>query len=164
MKPLILVMGVSGTGKSTIGKMLAEKIEVPFYDADDFHPKANVVKMQSGKPLNDEDRAPWLSLLANKLEEWQKTEGAVLACSALKEIYRSTLSKEGSLPLQWIFLDGDFETIHRRMKERQGHFMPKELLQSQFDTLETPSNAITINITNSPKEIVEIALDNLKIS
>ena len=163
MKPLILVMGVSGTGKSTIGKMLSEKLEVPFYDADDFHPKANVDKMQSGQPLNDEDRAPWLSLLANKLEEWQKTEGAVLACSALKESYRSTLSKEGSLPLKWVFLDGDFQTIHRRMNKRQDHFMPKELLQSQFDTLETPSNAIAINITHNPKEIVEIALDNLKI-
>ena len=161
MNPVIIVMGVAGTGKSTIGKMLSDKLEIPFYDADDFHPATNKAKMRSGQPLNDEDRAPWLEALAEELQKWQEKSGAILACSALKRQYRATLSNQGKLTLKWIFLRGDFDTIYDRMKARKGHFMPKELLQSQFDTLEVPETAITLDIRHTPEKMIQMALDRI---
>lgn len=161
MAQLIIVMGVSGTGKSTIGQLLARQLHLDFYDADDFHPEANVEKMQQGIPLNDDDREPWLTLLSNKLRDWEG-QGAVLACSALKVRYRNTLSHRGKLPLIWVHLKGSMETIHARMKARADHFMPASLLQSQFDALEAPSDAITIDISDTPEAMVATIRSHLE--
>lgn len=161
MAQLIIIMGVSGTGKSTIGEILSEKLQVPYYDADDFHPEANVQKMQQGIPLNDQDRAPWLKLLSDKLEAWSAT-GAILACSALKEQYRQTLSKSNQLPIKWVHLMGSFEVIRERMMARKNHYMPESLLQSQFDALETPTYAIDVNIENTPEEMATEILAKLR--
>ncbi|MDW3193975.1 MAG: gluconokinase [Cytophagales bacterium] len=160
MAQLIIIMGVSGTGKSTIGELLSEKLQLPYHDADDFHPEANVQKMQQGNPLNDQDREPWLQLLSDKLEGWSDT-GTILACSALKEKYRRTLSKSNQLPIKWVHLVGSFEVIRERMLTRKNHYMPESLLQSQFDALENPTNAIDVNIENTPKEMVAEILAKL---
>jgi len=160
MAHLIIIMGVSGTGKSTIGEMLSEKLQLPYHDADNFHPEANVQKMRQGIPLQDQDREPWLHLLSDKLEEWSTT-GAILACSALKEKYRLTLSKSNQLPINWVHLAGSFDIIRQRMLARSDHFMPDSLLQSQFDALETPDYAIRIDITDKPDVIVEQIMTNL---
>ena len=161
MSDCILVMGVSGCGKTTIGKQLAEQLEVPFLEGDDYHPEANVAKMKSGQPLNDEDRMPWLQNLA-KAAQQQEESGFVMACSALKIHYRNVLKLLINSELKIVFLDGKFETIKRRMEERAGHFMPAELLQSQFDTLEPPQNALTYNITQSPELIIKDVLKKLE--
>ena len=139
--PLLLVMGVSGSGKSTLAAALAEALSVPYLDADDFHPEANLEKMKAGNALTDKDRQPWLDVLAQELVNRQDS-GAVLACSALKEKYRKTLAEY--TPLRTIYLKGDYEYIFQRMKKRAGHFMPLELLQSQFNTLEEPAEAIEV--------------------
>ena len=149
---LFLVMGVSGCGKSTIAKKLCETFDIPFIEADDYHPKANIDKMKNGQPLNDDDRQPWLENLAKALQE-NEVKGAVLACSALKEKHRTTLNSLISKPLQIIFLKGSFDTIQKRMNERTGHFMPADLLQSQFDTLEEPQEAWVFDIKESPLTI-----------
>lgn len=151
---IFIVMGVSGCGKTTVGKLLAEKQELPFYDADDFHPIRNIQKMKSGIPLTDEDRKPWLEQLNLKLKEWQKNKGAVLACSALKENYRKILSS-GIQNLVWVFLSGSRDLIAYRMKNRSAHYMPPELLDSQFADLEEPGYGIKISIDNKPEIIVE---------
>ena len=161
MPHLIIVMGVSGTGKSTIGHELAKALNISFYDADDFHPASNISKMKEGIPLNDDDRQPWLLLLSEKLYEWT-TQGAVLACSALKEAYRETLDQNGALPVKWVHLSGSIALISQRMQSRDDHFMPEALLKSQFDTLETPKEAITIDIGNKPDAIVQEILQKLK--
>ncbi len=148
-------MGVSGSGKTTIGKKLSEKINMPFFDGDDFHPIANKEKMRSGIPLTDEDREGWLIRLNEKAKEESKKNGAIIACSALKEKYRTILSGGISVPVYWVFLQGSFDLIKKRMQERKGHFMPPSLLASQFDALEIPENAITVDISKSPGEIVE---------
>lgn len=160
MSQLIIIMGVSGTGKSTIGKLLSDRLNLDFHDADDFHPEANIKKMQQGTALNDQDREPWLQLLSDKLEEWSSS-GAILACSALKAAYRKILSKDGQLPLTWVHLSGSIAVIRKRMKARENHFMPDSLLQSQFDALETPTTAITIDISKTPEAMVEEVLQHL---
>ncbi len=162
MNPVI-VMGVSGCGKTTVGRSLAERLKATFLDADDFHPVANVEKMRTGTPLNDEDRAPWLATLNRELRERsQHGERVVLACSALKRRYREAIGAE--LPhVDWIFLDGSFEVIAARMRERPNHYMPESLLRSQFEALERPENAIHISIELSAPEQVEAALSALAI-
>jgi len=147
-----IVMGVSGSGKSTVGKMLAERLGLPFYDADDFHPPSNVEKMSSGQPLNDADRKPWLLALANHVRDWNNTNGAVLACSALKKSYRDLL-KSKSPDVHFIYLKGSRRLILQRMKNRSNHYMPPELLDSQLDTLEEPAKAIIVPIDQSPEAI-----------
>lgn len=147
------VMGVSGTGKSTIGKLVAAAFGLPFFDGDDFHPKANIEKMASGIPLNDSDRAGWLKDL-NALAYSHKESGAVIACSALKVNYRTLLRKNLEKETAFIFLQGSFDQVYERLQQRKGHYMPKDLLQSQFDTLEEPTEALTINIAESPNEIL----------
>lgn len=131
-------MGVSGSGKTTVGRALAQALGWPFYDGDDFHPAANVSKMAAGLPLDDADRAPWLvrlrELIAGQLAA---DESAVLACSALKASYRQTLCIDNA-QVRFIFLDGDFDTLWQRMSARERHFMRPELLASQFQTLEAP--------------------------
>jgi carbohydrate kinase (thermoresistant glucokinase family) len=147
-----IVMGVSGCGKSTVGENLAQSMKIPFYDGDDYHPQANIDKMSSGQPLNDNDREPWLDELALNISFWNECGDAVLACSALKEIYRLTLSKFGGV--QFIYLKGSKELILKRMQERK-HFMKPEMLDSQFATLEEPREAIELNIADKPDEMVK---------
>ncbi|MGK7390361.1 MAG: gluconokinase [Candidatus Cyclobacteriaceae bacterium M2_1C_046] len=157
---IIIVMGVSGSGKTTVGRLLAEKLDIPFYDADNFHPLDNIKKMKAGIPLSDMDREPWLQHLNNKLGEWSKDKGAVLACSALKEAYRKQLNK-GIEGILWIYLSGSADLIAYRMKSRMGHYMPPELLQSQFADLEEPSYGIKAAIDKDPETIVQNILDEL---
>ncbi len=150
---IFIIMGVSGCGKSTIGKLLATKLEVPFFDGDDFHPETNVQKMASGQPLTDLDRKDWLQKL-NELAFDYRMCGTVIACSALKEKYRMQLKQGLEDQMVFVYLKGTFEEIHARLKERQGHYMPLELLKSQFETLEPPNNSIQVAINLSPNEIV----------
>ncbi len=148
---MIVVMGVSGSGKTTVGKELAAKLDLPFYDADDFHSQTSIEKMKSGTPLSDPDRYPWLQLLSEKIEHWNTEGSAVLACSALKEEYRTILSSRTKMI--WVYLVVGFETIYDRMKKRD-HYMKPEMLQSQFDTLEIPDYGIHVDASYSVEEIV----------
>jgi len=150
----IVVMGVSGCGKSTVGRLLADRMGFRFLDADDYHPDANVAKMQSGQPLSDADRAPWLERLVALLEETTADgRGVVMACSALKARYRRKLSSGAVIP-RFVFLDGAKDLIAGRMAARPGHFMPVGLLDSQFAALEVPNAAISINIEKPVDAIV----------
>lgn len=154
-KPNIFhIMGVSGCGKSTIGILLAKELNIPFFDGDDFHPASNIEKMEKGIPLNDDDRQGWLEIL-NDLAKSNSQKGAVIACSALKEKYRNILSRDLKQETAFVYLKGTFQEILDRLKQRSNHFMPKELLQSQFDTLEEPSKSITVSISRSPEEIIK---------
>jgi carbohydrate kinase (thermoresistant glucokinase family) len=155
---VIIVMGVSGSGKSTIGKILADKLTIPFFDADNFHPSPNIEKMKSGQSLNDKDRAPWLKILSKNIESWNNEKGAVLACSALKSSYRKILGQDHF----YIYLKGSFALIHQRLQERPDHFMPESLLKSQFNTLEEPENAFIISIDDKIENIVNSALEEIK--
>lgn len=157
---IYIVMGVSGSGKTTIGKLLATRMDIPFYDADDFHPQENIRKMSSGTALTDHDRRPWLNRLTEEIQKWSEIQGAVLACSALKKSYRDLL--EGNKPetIRWIYLKGSKEVILRRMENRR-HYMPPALLDSQFETLEEPSDAITVSVSDPPDVIVEQILMKL---
>ncbi|GAA5191851.1 gluconokinase [Ferrimonas gelatinilytica] len=131
-----IIMGVSSTGKSVVGERLAARLGAKFIDGDDLHPRANILKMASGEPLNDEDRAPWLERIRDvAFSVERKNEVAVVVCSALKKCYRDTL-REGNDKVRFLHLHGDFELIADRMRARQGHFMPLALLENQFQTLE----------------------------
>lgn len=164
MKPYIVYMiGVAGSGKTTIGYKLSVATGIPFFDADDFHPPANKKKMKAGKALNDGDRKEWLTSIHKLAKEHSQKKGAIIACSALKEKYRILLSEEIKVAVYWILLQGSFELIHERMKARKDHFMPVGLLQSQFDTLETPGNAIVVDIKNNPEEIVAEIIRQVKL-
>lgn len=157
---IYILMGVSGAGKTLIGNRLSERMGIPFYDGDDFHPPTNVQKMKSGEPLNDEDRRPWLESLANNMIEWEQNGGAILACSALKKSYRKILSSKTDT--QFIYLKGSPSLIANRLSERSGHYMPPELLQSQFEALEEPNEALTVSVEPSPEEIVTTIMDKLE--
>ena len=158
---IYIVMGVSGCGKSTVGSLLSEKLSVPFYDADDFHFPESIEKMSQGTPLTDEDRKPWLTLLANNIVQWESDGGAVLACSALKQSYRDLLSSTTDQVVQFIYLEGDQEVLSSRLRNRESHFMPETLLQSQFATLEVPKEALTVSITNSLDEMITEILQKI---
>jgi carbohydrate kinase (thermoresistant glucokinase family) len=151
---IIILMGVSGCGKTTIGKQLSHELNWPFYDGDDFHPRANVEKMRSGIPLTDDDRDPWLATLQNLiLEKLRAKQPAILACSALKQKYRDRLQVDRA-SVRLVFLQGDFATIAERLAARTNHYMNPQLLASQFDALEEPNDALRINIAQSPGAIV----------
>ncbi|MDY8135785.1 NADP-dependent phosphogluconate dehydrogenase [Aquimarina sp. 2201CG5-10] len=154
LKVIYIIFGVSGSGKTTIGKAFAENLGIPFYDADDFHPEANLKKMSDGMPLNDNDRNPWLQELAKEIEKWHNKSGAVLACSALKQKYRKVLQSVDAEYIKWIFLEGSYELIYERMASRDKHFFKKELLNSQFQTLEKPKEGIIVNIDKNITEII----------
>jgi len=152
---ICIVMGVSGCGKSTVGEQLAPRLGLPFYDGDAFHSAANIEKMSHGTPLTDDDRHAWLATLAAKLGQWEAAGGAVLACSALKEAYRTTLQSGVKSPIHWVFLDGPRELLLARMGSRQGHYMHPDMLASQLATLERPAYALRLSITATPEELVQ---------
>jgi gluconokinase len=154
---ILLLMGVSGVGKTTVGEALAARLGWRFIDGDEFHPPQNVAKMAAGTPLSDEDRWPWLDKLNNVL---RAEKNAVLACSALKESYRRRLTK-GIESLRLVYLHGSFELIHARLAERRHRYMPASLLQSQFATLEPPLEAIAIDVASPPSACVDAILERL---
>ncbi len=147
-------MGVSGSGKNTVGELLARKLELPFYDADDYHPEVNIRKMNEGKPLDDSDREPWLKKLSSEIRNWIDSGGAILACSALKESYRKLL-ENGNEGIQWIVLRGSHDLIYDRIKKRADHFFSSELLQSQFDTFEVPEYGYHLQVEESPSILAD---------
>jgi gluconokinase len=153
-------MGVVGAGKTTVGSLLAQKLGWRFADADDFHPAANVEKIRRGIPLNDSDRAPWLDALRDAILRWNREgQNAVLACSALKRKYRDVLRADG---VQFVYLQGDCELIQQRLRARHGHFASDSILKSQFEDLEKPTEAITVEIDKTPEAIVSEIIDKLK--
>ena len=159
-----IVMGVSGSGKSTVGKLLAQRLDWEFFDADDFHPPVNIEKMSRGIPLNDRDRQPWLERLHGAIENWRTNkQSVVLACSALKSRYRQILVGNDGDCIEWIYLKGTFERLSQRLRDRQHHFMTEALLQSQFDTLEEPENVLWLDISHSPEVLVGNILESLAI-
>lgn len=150
------MMGVSGSGKTTIGRLLAEQLRWQFLDGDDYHPAANKEKMRRGIPLTDSDRADWLATLALVIDDHLKREeNLVLACSALKQSYRHILSA-GDARVQFVFLKGDQDLIAARMRARPGHYMKASLLASQFATLEEPSDALVVDVTLPPEQIMRL--------
>jgi carbohydrate kinase (thermoresistant glucokinase family) len=156
---ILIVMGVSSSGKSVTGKSIARRLHAPFLDGDAYHPSANKDKMRAGIPLNDEDRWPWLSSLAQALHEAAESKGvAVGACSALKRSYREHLTEAAGEPILFVFLDGSEELIASRMAKRAHEYMPLTLLASQFATLEVPSadeNVLAVPVTLSVEAIVD---------
>ena len=153
---VLILMGVTGAGKTTVGNLLARKIGWRFYDADDLHPAANKEKMNHGIPLSDEDRLPWLNAVRGLIEKCL-SEGtdAVIACSALRQAYRDVLLIDPAR-VRFIYLKGSKALIEQRLAQRTGHFMNKDLLQSQFDTLEEPTDAITVDVSSDPASVVNL--------
>jgi len=164
---VVIVMGVSGSGKSTVGALLASRLRWEFEDADWFHPAANVDKMHRGIPLTDEDRRPWLAAIAGWIDNTRRSGGhAILACSALKRRYRDVLVGSRA-DVRLVYLKGDETLIARRIATRHEHFMPQSLLHSQFDALEEPGadeNPVVISIEPEPREIVAQILSALRLS
>jgi gluconokinase len=162
--PLVVVMGVSGTGKTTVGNRLAARLGVPFVEGDRFHPPANIAKMSRGQPLGDADRRPWLEALAAELDRARRAGGGgVLACSALRASYR-TILRAGHDDVAFVFLDGTPDLVERRLAARRGHFMPAALLASQFAALEAPNggeHAIRVDVAAAPDAIVDSVLNSL---
>jgi len=160
---IVIVMGVTGCGKTTVGAMLAEACGWNFHDADDFHPAENVAKMKRGEALTDEDRWPWLARLnAFLLDSEREGKSLVLACSALKQVYRDRLAR-GCAAARFIFLDGDKELIRARLLARQGHYMNPKLLDSQFAILERPQDALRLDVADSPAELVRRIRKELEV-
>lgn len=157
--PLVVVMGVSGSGKTTVGELLAERLRVPYAEADSFHPPANVAKMSAGTPLDDEDRRPWLDAIARWLSEHDR-RGGVVSCSALRRRYRDRLRTSGT-SMFFLHLDGSEELVAQRLQGREGHFMPRSLLRSQFETLEPldrDERGAAVEIGGTAEEVAERAL------
>jgi gluconokinase len=158
---IVIIMGVTGVGKTTVGQLLAESTGWPLYDADAYHSPANVEKMRSGVPLTDDDRWPWLDRLNALLRAADgRAESAILACSALKQRYRDRL-QQGLNHVRWVHLKGDIELIRSRLQQRKGHYMNPALLQSQFDTLEPPADAVVVDVSDSPPALAQRVLDTL---
>jgi carbohydrate kinase (thermoresistant glucokinase family) len=155
----IVVMGVSGSGKTTIGRNIAARLGLPFRDADEFHPPANVAKMASGVPLTDDDRWPWLEAIGKAIRE--STGGIVVTCSALKRIYRDRIRRAAGRPVQFLYLDASRAVLAERLATRKGHFFPASLLDSQLATLEKPGSdegAVVIPADGPIEAVAEAAL------
>ncbi len=155
-------MGVSGAGKTTIAKLLADSLHWEFQDADNFHTPENIEKMSQGIPLKDSDRIPWLEEIGKAIAQWlRENKNVVLACSALKASYRQYLVLDNNVKI--VYLRGSYDTIQKRLQQRQNHFMTEKLLKSQFDTLEEPDNAICVDISQPPEVIVKTIKTTLGI-
>ncbi len=159
---VIIVMGVSGSGKSTIGARLARELALPFVEGDNYHPEDNRAKMAAGIPLDDTDRAPWLEALAQVLAEAAPRGGCVLACSSLKQAYRDTLGSRLSAKPTFVYLHASQELLAERLSERQGHFFPVRLLDSQLETLERPTDAIELDLRKGVEELVKEAVSAVR--
>ncbi len=160
-----VIMGVSGSGKSTVGKAIADHFKASFIDGDDLHPRSNIIKMKSGIPLDDEDRKPWLERINDVFFSFEnRHQSGVVVCSALKKKYRDML-REGNEGLFFVHLYGSKDLIRERMSRRQGHFMKEEMLNSQFAALEFPdseADVINVDISGSPEEIVKKAVSQIE--
>lgn len=163
---IVIAIGVSGAGKTTIGKLLAQELGWPFYEADDFHSQANIDKLHRGIPLTDADRWPWLESLRQLIKRSLETgDNAVLACSALKRAYRERLHVSDEV--KFVFLRGDYALIEKQLRRRHGHFMNPELLRSQFADLEEPKpdeDMVTIELGRTPQELVEEIKTKLRLA
>lgn len=154
--PLVLIMGVAGSGKSTIGRLLAAKLACQYFEADDFHPPANIAKMSRGEPLNDLDRTPWLARIRARMERCrEESVRGVFTCSALKAAYRRVLI-DGLEGVLVVYLQADLQTIAARVSKRRDHFMKADLVCSQFEALEPPGEALTVDARTPPEEIVRL--------
>ena len=161
---IVILMGVSGVGKTTIGQILSGKLGWPLFDADEFHSAANIEKMRNGIPLEDADRWPWLDRMNAMLKDREgRGESVLLACSALKQAYRDRLTK-GTAELRWIYLKGQFDLIQARLEARKGHYMKAGLLESQFAALEEPGDALNVDIDDTPHAIADSILRRLQAS
>lgn len=150
---IVIVMGVVGSGKTTIGSLLAAELGWQFADADEFHPQSNVEKIRQGIPLSDADRQPWLDRLRTEIARWIASDSnVVLACSALKRAYRHELAVDPQV--HFVYLKGSASLIAERLRSRHGHFADEKILASQFDDLEEPEEALTVEITGTPQKIV----------
>ena len=151
---ILILMGVAGSGKTTIGQLLAADLGWPFYDGDDFHPPENINKMRNGWPLTDEDRRAWLAALRRLIDGLlHEHASAIIACSALKQAYRERLQGK-DIDIRFVYLKGSYELIHQRLQARQGHFMQADLLASQYEALEEPGEALTVDIAAAPTAII----------
>ena len=159
---IIVLMGVTGSGKSTVGKLLAQQLGWKFFDGDDFHSSANIEKMRRGMPLNDDDRRPWLEAIRESIRKMvERSENAVIACSALKHSYRQMLRIAGEVV--FVYLKANIDTVRERLRNRTGHFMNPDLIQSQFDTLEESEQALRVDASLPPGEIVRRIRTQLRI-
>jgi gluconokinase len=163
---IIIVMGVSSSGKTTVGQSIARRLHVPFLDGDDYHPAANVEKMRAGTPLTDEDRWPWLESFAKALHDAANRKNATVgACSALKRAYRDHLIEKAGEPILFVYLEGDRQTIAERMSKRSHAYMPVSLLDSQFAALEAPNpeeeNALVLPVTHSVEKLTQAVTKEL---
>jgi carbohydrate kinase (thermoresistant glucokinase family) len=161
---VLILMGPMGCGKTTIGKMLAEKLDWPFYDGDDFHPEKNVEKMRAGIALTDEDRKLWLEKLHANIQSWlREKQNSILACSALKQAYRDMLGVDQNT-VRTVYLKSSYELLRKRIEERQHSYMDKNLLRSQLDTLEEPKDGLTVDISAVPETIVSTIIDRFNLN
>ena len=159
---IIVVVGVSGSGKTTVGTLLAEAMKCPFLEGDSLHPQENIDKMSHGIPLTDSDRGPWLSAIhARMLDSFERRQDLVVGCSALKQEYRRTLAKD--IPITWVYLRGSPALIRSRLKHRPSHFMKVDMLASQLEALEEPSDALVVDVSAPPTAIVEHIVSQLPI-
>jgi gluconokinase len=160
---ILILMGVVGAGKTSVGRLIAQQLQWKFADADDFHPAANIEKIRQGIALNDDDRRPWLRLLRAQIEKWSSAGvSAVLACSALKETYRQELAAGSEV--RFVYLKGSADMIARRLRMRQGHFADTQILASQLADLEEPQGAIVVDIEKPPEQIVSEIREKLHLA
>jgi len=156
---IIMIMGVSGCGKTTLGEKVSEGLGLEYLEADSFHPKVNIDKMSSGQPLNDDDRWPWLEVIRDRIKAFQSEKtSAVFTCSALKESYRWFLGEELTEAISWVYLKGSFEVINDRMASRKNHYFKADMLRSQFADLEEPAYGTVIDIDIPLEEKVKTLL------